>query len=357
MPSYDLTVRDFKRYSTILPFRFRAKHSRYISSSDMEWCDILVSLRGNNPLSAYLAEKAQNLGKKIILILDDDLIEYNSFDHPYINKLAKESLLRVLNVAEIMITTSRYLGDKYKKNYGVNYALLDTILDPEEIDPPKAPSDRIKIVYAAGSEHCVFFNEIVKPSLSKLSEWYADRISLTFIGTHVDVGNVSFPVEYVKTMPFVEYQKYMRKTRFDIGLAPLSDTELCRSKYYNKYIEYTKHGICGIYSNLLPFNIVVKDGVNGVLSENKTDKWTNAISKLIDNELLRQQCVDKAVHQLEADFSLKTVAGKLKSQISYIDTFKAVSKRVYFMRQMYLFLAFCEARRRFLNKFMNKKLL
>ena len=104
-------------------------------------------------------------------------------------------------------------------------------------------------------------------------------------------------------MPLEEYNMYMREHHFDIGFAPLEDVWFCNRKYYNKYLEYAKVGICGIYSNCLPYTYIIKDGINGFLVDPDPAQWELAICKCIDDAKVRDMIVETSQNQLRNEFS------------------------------------------------------
>ena len=114
------------------------------------------------------------------------------------------------------------------------------------------------------------------------------------------------------------YTASMAKANWDIGLAPMPKTDFHRCKYFNKYVEYASFGIVGIYSNLEPYTYGIKDRVNGLLVNNTTDDWYNAISELIENEKLRKEislnCLKEAneiypLDKLAIDYLEKILVG------------------------------------------------
>lgn len=354
IPSVVLTNRDFARYSDQLSFNLRCKLSRNITHADMSWCDVMVCIRGNNPLSAYLAVKAKSLGKKVILTIDDDLLAYTGNSHSYIEKLAKDSLIRVIENADIISTTSLYLGEKYKRQFGVNYVLLDTIVEQSEFDEAKTKDpDKVKIVYAAGAGHVLFFDKLIKPIIGDLTKRYRDSISFTFIGPNPQMDDMCSPAEYIPSMPFDKYQQFMKENHFDIGLAPLTDSELCRSKYFNKFIEYTKHGICGLYSDVIPYNLIIRNNFNGLLVGELPTDWFNKLCYLIDNAQNRVAMVQNAKNQLIEEFSLEAICSRIKRDIPFLYTFKSKKCKPFLFRHMYLYFLLCEIRKRFLDKIRN----
>lgn len=346
--SFDLSEIGFVRLAGVLPIAVRAKLSRDISRADLAWCDILLCIRGDNPLSAYLAKRASASGRKVVLSLDDDLFEY-SYGKKWWDRVRWESLSKVLSVADFMITPSAYLGEKYHRLCGIDYLVSHTIVQPEEMMPEKeSVLGRVRLVYAAGAGHKVFFDQLVSPVLNKLHDRYGDGIVLTVIGPDVSIGDSGLACEKVPSMPMEQYRDYMKTHPFDIGLAPLLDSELGRSKYFNKYLEYSTQGICGVYSDVLPYASIIQDGENGFLAENDPEVWYQAICRAVDNAELRKKCVETAQQRILRDHSLERVADSLRKGIPFFCTYSAPVVKLRHMRPMMPFFLLVESRRRFL---------
>ena len=77
----------------------------------------------------------------------------------------------------------------------------------------------------------------------------------------------------------------MKESNFNIGFAPLDNTYFANRKYFNKYIEYTKFGILGMYSNTMPYTLIVKDKENGILVDNSSE-----VKEVINWQQSRIQC-------------------------------------------------------------------
>ena len=122
-------------------------------------------------------------------------------------------------------------------------------------------------------------------------------------------------VNYLKGMPLDEYRRFMLENRFDIGLAPLDDDGFSRCKYFNKYLEYSVRGIVGIYSRVEPYTFIVKDGENGLLSENDPSSWLDKLSRAIEDPQLRDSCRKAAVCQIEERFTAEKIVDKLIEDI------------------------------------------
>lgn len=351
LPTYQLTLKGYQALSEELPIKVRAKYSRYIKKEDFVWCDILYIVRGDNPASKYLAKKAKAFGKKVLVGLDDDLLEYTSAQHPWVEHRRKASLRYILSVSDVMITTNKYLAEKYKLLYGVKYALTDTVVNSIDFDSETDVGKTVNIIYAANAGHKIFFDKFITPILTKFAHKYKGSLSLTAIGPDLDFEQLPVPTLKLGPLPFAEYQSFMSTHHFDIGLAPLFDNDVCRSKYFNKYLEYSIHNICGVYSNVPPYSYVIQNNVNGLLVDNSPEEWYNALCTLMDDAQLRRSCICNSRNHIIARFSSTAVANRLIEQIPYMTSFKASSVSNIRLRPMFLFFLSLEIINRFLNLF------
>lgn len=348
MPSFDMTVITFERLSKFLPINVRSVITRHVSSKDLRWCDIYLCVRGNNPLSAYLCKKANQYGCKLVLMLDDDLLSYKSNQHSFFEKLCKRSLVSIVKMSDIILTPSIYLGEKYKRQFNKNYVVTNTIIDKEDIKDNWSKDNQIRLLYAAS--HMNSFQKLVLPFLNKLYEKYNDKISLTIIGGKIRLDSIKMPVTLLNSMPYHEYRDYMKTHSFDIGFAPLYETEMSKSKYYNKFLEYSSQGICGIYSQNLPYTQIIDNFENGILVENTSEAWFEATCQLIDEASLREHCIKEAQLQLKRDFSIISVMQKLCLDMPWIAMYKKNNKQtIVFKYPTYPFFLLQELIRRTLK--------
>jgi glycosyltransferase involved in cell wall biosynthesis len=75
-------------------------------------------------------------------------------------------------------------------------------------------------------------------------------------------------------------------SRFDIGIAPLKDTEFNESKSYIKALEYAAVGIPCVVSKVGPYRDFVEHGVTGFHAEKPGD-WKKYVGELVHNVELR----------------------------------------------------------------------
>lgn len=115
----------------------------------------------------------------------------------------------------------------------------------------------------------------------------------------------------------------MQELDWDIGLAPMPDTPFHACKHYNKWIEYSSFGIAGVYSDVLPYKGVIRDGVDGLLCENTAAAWTEAIARLIDDAALCNRIAEHGYAQANGRFSLETTSQALSDNLGNILQFSA----------------------------------
>ena len=149
----------------------------------------------------------------------------------------------------------------------------------------------------------------------------------------------------LKHLPYQDgydaYTAYMAKCNWDIGLAPMPLSEFHRCKYFNKYIEYASFGIAGIYTNCEPYIYGIRDHENGLLVNNTTEEWVNAISELIENEKLRKQisktCLREAneiypLDILSEDYYEKITKDFVEPEKAYIPSLTIAKFFIFFKR-------------------------
>ena len=106
------------------------------------------------------------------------------------------------------------------------------------------------------------------------------------------------PGPRVRFFPYVDdYDAHIRfqaARGWDIGLAPLVDTEANRCKTNNKYREYGACRTAGIYSSIPPYVGSVVPDETGLLVDNTPEAWQTAVRWLVEHPLERRRIADAA---------------------------------------------------------------
>lgn len=284
-----------------------------VKPADIHGHEIIVFLRPNDVLSAAVAKRAAESGRFVITFCDDDLLHYNPMAY-----WRRSGLKKTLHYSNAIWSSSNFIGQDYKKHtVGKRFIKTDTIVRAEQIaEHTKSENDRVKIVYAANPGHLLLFNEYAKTAVCKLIGKYGNKISITFIGVKPDLSEYEgrTKIRYVKGMPLLEYREFMKKEKFDIGIAPLGDNRFTRCKYFNKYIEYSMSGVCGVYSKVIPYVEAVQDGINGLLAENTSESWLDKLETAVLDGKLRTNCILASQENLRENFIEESIIQNFKKQ-------------------------------------------
>ena len=88
-------------------------------------------------------------------------------------------------------------------------------------------------------------------------------------------------VRVLSGMSWEKYLEYSGKVHYQVGLAPCFNTPFNQTRSHTKLFDIARAGAVGVYSNSSPYQDVIMDGQTGILVENNTQDWIEAISKLL----------------------------------------------------------------------------
>jgi hypothetical protein len=100
-----------------------------------------------------------------------------------------------------------------------------------------------------------------------------------------------------------EYPKFLSKTKWDIGIAPLVDSEFTRSKSHIKWMEYSMYKIPTIASQVYPYFMnsfgidTIKHEETGLLV--KPSEWFDALEDLILHKDKRKKLGENAFNYIK----------------------------------------------------------
>lgn len=314
--------------------QLRTKRCIEISNDDLKWCDVIFSIRSTSSMEASLAKYTRKLGKYWILLLDDDFLslgkDYGQDGQGY-REAKKRCLKTVLQNTDCLMVSNLNLIKKYSEygNFKRTYK-GETAVDCEQIVAPQKAGERIKIVYYVNDGTTAMIDKYLRPVFYRLAEIYSQKISLYFMAVHPDLHELdeALDIHYVPHMGFDDFLKYISEQHFDIGLAPLDDQGFSKFKYINKFIEYTRAGVAGIYSDCELYKSVIVSGENGILCDNSVEGWVNAIGKLIKNDELKIQIASNAQKYVRNHMSKEAVIQLLVDSIPELENYKAPNAEI-----------------------------
>lgn len=310
-------------------FHLKTVKSVNIDKSILEWCDVLYVVRPTESFDQHLFKYARSKGIYVIEIFDDDFLSLGS---DYGNEGQgfwwgrKRAIIKILKNTDCLVASSKHIIEKYGKIGNIKDTYVShTPMKVNRFVKPSINEEKVKIVYYVNDGTTGMFDKHIRPVLPFIVKEMADRVSFYFLALKPDLSEFNGELEYhyVPHMTFEEFLLYLKEQKFDIGLAPLDDSEFSKSKYINKFVEYTRAGVAGIYSDCELYRSVIKNGYNGILCADDADSWGIAIKNLVDNPQKRLDIANNAQKYAKDHFEENKVFEKLIAGIPALKNYKA----------------------------------
>lgn len=284
----------------------------YVTPAALSGTDLVIFCRNLEPRYAGFLETVLQCGIPYIYDLDDNLFDVPSdtWDGRYYcdpQRSAKlERYLRFARKVRVYSPALKQRVADYNQHIEQVTPPLDWTVLPEAwsdeeqaaqtvsnggeaADLQQAWQHPVRVVYATSRRDDHLF-PIFEQALDEILHRYPGRVEITFWGFQPPVFIGRPEVRYRRFNP--NYDRFLRQFaagQFDIGLAPMLDDVFHRSKTNNKFREYGACGIAGVYSDVALYRGSVVDGETGLLAANDPAAWTAAISRLIEDPVLRRK--------------------------------------------------------------------
>ncbi|MFZ5434388.1 MAG: glycosyltransferase [Calditrichota bacterium] len=257
------------------------------------------------PLSSQAVQSAILRRKEeCILIVDSDDLVLNRFhassQRACSRRVYENAFCELLNHADLITASTEELSQQLRNN---DYETVCLPLKPwmsqlNEHCRHNYLNSEIRIGFMGSQSHLLDLGSII-PALELVLEanpqarfyWWGCRPGALAVHPQVRMGG---PI-------IVDYKTHLdRLHRFDLDIAvvPLLDAPVNRVKTPLKYFEYALAGIPAVFSNIEPYASSVQNGITGLLVDDNTNEWVNAITVLVKNYELRNNISRQALTQV-----------------------------------------------------------
>ncbi len=268
--------------------------------------DVIVIQRVN-PYITQILKRAKKLGIKIIYETDDDFIDITP-DNPSYKYIMenKDNIQKVMENADIITTSTFELANRLEKVGNKNIEIIKNYHTSNITSfEPFKQKESIKIGYFGTFTH-TYDLEMIHNVILRVKDILSTRdIEFEVVGVSSDESDwystKKLPYYPMSAPTFIKWLH--REIDWDIGIAPLLNTQFNKCKSELKYIEYTSLGIPTVASDLDSYKEAITDGVDGFLA-NAEDEWVDKIIQLIQNPGLREHMVKKARENILKNYSL-----------------------------------------------------
>jgi hypothetical protein len=228
----------------------------------------------------------------------DDLLWELPVEHPDRQNLSYvDALLPMLSAAATadLVTVSTPALLSYVKSINSNVSLLSNYLNDTIWNfnlPTHQKNSRFPVVIGYMGSHT--HNPDIKmilPILIRLLNEYDKNLTVRFLGRSTPQELRHFPnVEASETWcaSYSEFATKLSNWSCDIGMAPLTPNLFNQSKSPIKFFEYSSIGAAGVYTDIDPYNLVIKNGESGFLASTQ-EEWYSFLKQLIDEPKLRYE--------------------------------------------------------------------
>lgn len=308
---------------------FRVSSGRDVPSNGADI--VIVERRWRDDLSSNMAEQLVRCVRKsqacLIYTADDNLLDLEHI--PIEQKRAMRYLARE---ADGVIVSTEGLADRFKWLNGtvqvVPNALDERLLHrPLRMNRCKRPSPGRKVIgYMGTATHDADVLMALQP-LRAILRKYSDVVELQFVCGVAKAPTVhAFDGLPIRIVPIARgcghYTKFVswmiRRTSFDLAIAPLEDTAFTRCKSDIKFLDYSAFGVAGIYSRVPSYQETVQHLETGYLADNTPEAWADALECMLEDDALRERIAANAQQYVLSTRTLRQRAADWRNAITAI---------------------------------------
>lgn len=209
--------------------------------------------------------------------------------------------------ADMITASCPFLAERLKK-YNKNVVVLPNLVDFNLYRKYDFEKKEIRIGYQGGASHYpdIYF---VKDAIKNIMKKH-QNVKFIFMGDYrfkeLFQEIPSSQMEFHSWVQFICYPYKLPLLNLDIGICPLVDNDFNKCKTSIKWMDYTVVGAATIASNVMPYNVDITNGKDGLLVEN--DQWEAALEELINDKQKRLALAENAFENIYENHNADTKA-------------------------------------------------
>lgn len=274
----------------------------------------ILLFRSRSLLHLEIAKMCRKINKPIFLFLDDDFLglsETSGKLNAGIWPARKYGLRTLLSIIDGIVVCNDFLAEKYSKMGNINRIIkINSSVKNYEINYHFNNYNNNKLVYYVNDGTTDYFYNYLEETLILLGKKHPNVFTIDLYSLKPDCSRIKgVKVNYIKHMPYPNFTEALKNGKYLLGFAALDDIGFNKYKYINKFFEYSKAGILGIYSDCILYRTIINNN-NGILVENTPEKWVEAIISMRNDPDLHDTLLKNAQSDLSKHFDVGIVATK-----------------------------------------------
>lgn len=279
---------------------YRAVQEMRLRTDDLDWADLVLLGRLDSWYERRLTRMLKGSGRFLAYILDDDLMNippHIDSARYYGQRDIHRNIADMIAMSDGIVSPSPRLLEKYARDGRAAIPVEEPAIDPAPY-APHAPDAPVKIGFAGSIDRNGALEDVLREALLRVKAKHGDRVAFEFFGAIPAFAEQLEATCIPYCESYEEYRQRLNAAAWDIGLAPMEDSEFSACKHYNKFCEYCAAGIVGVFSDRLPYTDIPEREAVARFCGDDPEEWFAALDALIRNretrETLRQRCSERA---------------------------------------------------------------
>jgi len=282
----------------------------------MKIADIVVFQMLHTPQAVSLVCGIKDVFKKPVLAEYDDDIFAVSYENPSYRLTQPGGDAEWFNKEQLkdsdgVIVSTNHLKKRYSPlNKEVH--VIPNAIDFNLWDNPKKRREhkRIRIGWVGGAGHSGDLR-LIKDVVYRILDRHKNVEFYFHMGGLPKQWMVGRPRLHAfhKWVSIDKYPQKFAKYNFDIGIAPLRDTEFNRAKSNLRFLEFSALKIPTVCSRMETYEHDIKHGKNGFLAT-EPEEWYEYLDYLVRNETARKKMGERAYRYVRKKYNTRRIAKK-----------------------------------------------
>lgn len=250
----------------------------------------------------------------LVVDLDDHVFTTDGLahdKHTYENTEHKHALETLLREATALTVSTPQLVQVYKE-YNKNIYLVPNAVDLKDWKWPFRHHPRPTVGWMGSMAHFkdhgvleLVYHEVVLKYPDVVFSFLGHMLPEHIKGLNRDNWEIKPGISWWEGNPDSDmtFPRLMSLTGYDVGLAPLIESQYNSARSLAKWFEYTMTGIPMVASEWGPY-ISLRDGQDAYLVKTK-EGWVEAITYLLENKNERNRLITTARERISSEFTIE----------------------------------------------------